>query len=301
MTLPGADAVLEYVVRYPTARRRPGPGRSRTVAGAARGGLPLHRARVHPPFLTPDWAKDGVIYQIFPERFRNGDPANDPDFTEAWYYQGANKLPACGKLNTDQRRVLPPGRDWYDVGGAGAQTPTAPTASPTTTRSTAATSPACAQKLDYLKDLGVTVIYFNPLNQAMSNHKYDPVDYTRSTRTSPTNAEFKAFVKDGARPRHPHRGGHGLQPLGQLALTPSGRGREGHAESQYYNWYEFKRWPLPDSPDVHPEAGRLLRLLVGLRAAPEPELRPLAHPTAPKHIQDVSDAQAQHRRSSTTC
>ncbi len=32
-----------------------------------------------PAFTVPDWARHAVIYQIFPDRFRNGDPGNDPE------------------------------------------------------------------------------------------------------------------------------------------------------------------------------------------------------------------------------
>ena len=47
---------------------------------------------------VPDWVRDGVFYQIFPERFANGDPSNDPDFSEP-YYEGRTDLPASGKTN----------------------------------------------------------------------------------------------------------------------------------------------------------------------------------------------------------
>jgi hypothetical protein len=50
-------------------------------------------------FSTPDWVKEAVIYQIFPERFANGDTSNDPDFSE-WYYEGVNRLPARPMAST---------------------------------------------------------------------------------------------------------------------------------------------------------------------------------------------------------
>ena len=72
---------------------------SATTSRPRRAGSPSPPDRF-PPFRTPDWVKDAVIYQIFPDRFRNGDPANDPDFTE-WYYEGKNALPASGKTNEE--------------------------------------------------------------------------------------------------------------------------------------------------------------------------------------------------------
>ncbi len=41
-------------------------------------------AREHPVFETPEWVRDAVFYQIFPERFCNGDPSNDPPNAEPW-------------------------------------------------------------------------------------------------------------------------------------------------------------------------------------------------------------------------
>jgi hypothetical protein len=46
-----------------------------------------------PAFATPDWAKHAVWYQIFPERFRNGDPSNDPDGTQRWQSKWFAALP----------------------------------------------------------------------------------------------------------------------------------------------------------------------------------------------------------------
>ena len=51
-------------------------------------------------------------------------------------------------------------------------------------------------KLDYLEDLGVTIIYFNPLFEAKSNHKYDAVDYMKIDPHFGTNDEFKDLVND---------------------------------------------------------------------------------------------------------
>ncbi|HUV37675.1 MAG TPA: alpha amylase N-terminal ig-like domain-containing protein, partial [Patescibacteria group bacterium] len=65
------------------------------------------------PFFTPDWAKGGVFYQIFPERFRNGDTSNDPDFSEP-YYEGATELPSSGKTNGEYFHLV---GQWENIGG----------------------------------------------------------------------------------------------------------------------------------------------------------------------------------------
>lgn len=105
---------------------------------------------VTPGFKTPDWAKGAVMYQIYTDRFFNGDPANDVE-TREYSYIGDysvkvddwNKYPAAMGV-----------REFYggDIQGVW-------------------------DKLDYLQKLGVEVIYFNPLFVSPSNHKYDIQDY----------------------------------------------------------------------------------------------------------------------------
>lgn len=87
--------------------------------------------------ITPDWVKDTVWYQIFPERFFNGDKTNDPQGTKPW--------------NPEDH----PGRNDYYGGDL----------------------QGVLEKLDYLQKLGVNGIYFCPVFKASSNHKYDTIDY----------------------------------------------------------------------------------------------------------------------------
>ncbi|GAA3625729.1 glycoside hydrolase family 13 protein [Lactobacillus hamsteri] len=86
---------------------------------------------------TPEWVKHTVWYQIFPERFANGDKSNDPANTKPW--------------NPEDH----PGRE--DFYGGDLQ--------------------GVLDHLDYLKKLGVNGLYFCPVFKASSNHKYDTVDY----------------------------------------------------------------------------------------------------------------------------
>lgn len=115
----------------------------------------------------PAWAAEAVFYQIFPERFRNGDPKNDPtrdsleppiaagndwrisNWTADWYSRdGWEKAlgPDFYKNGVFERRY---GGDLQGV----------------------------IDKLDYISDLGVNAIYFNPLFYARSMHKYDGNSY----------------------------------------------------------------------------------------------------------------------------
>lgn len=103
-----------------------------------------------PGFKAPDWAKGAVVYQIFIDRFYNGDPTNDVEDNEYWYTGShTHKITNWGKY--------PDGLDVSNFYGGDLQ--------------------GVRKKLDYLQDLGVEAIYFNPLFVSPSNHKYDTQDY----------------------------------------------------------------------------------------------------------------------------
>ena len=109
-----------------------------------------YRFCIIPGFSTPEWSKGAVMYQILVDRFYNGDPANDV-LTDEYYY-----------IQTPSKKM----EDWnqcpsdFSVGefyGGDLE--------------------GVRQKLHYLQNLGVEVIYFNPLFVSPSNHKYDIQDY----------------------------------------------------------------------------------------------------------------------------
>ena len=107
--------------------------------------------RLIPDFSTPDWAKGAVMYQIFVDRFRNGDPDNDV-LTDEYEYVGGRSVRV-----TNWRKDPDPIGDIREFYGGDLQ--------------------GVIDKLDYLKDLGIDVIYFNPLFVSPSSHKYDIQDY----------------------------------------------------------------------------------------------------------------------------
>ncbi len=127
---------------------------------------PDFRATAAPtrPGSVPSWAADAVWYQIFVERFRNGDPGNDPrpvDTRGAWPH-----------LDATGWRVTPWGHDWYRqedwerATGKGFYTTVH-------ARRHGGDLRGVIDRLDYLVDLGVTAIYLNPINDSPSLHKYD--------------------------------------------------------------------------------------------------------------------------------
>lgn len=87
-------------------------------------------------FQAPQWVKDTVWYQIFPERFGNENPSINPKNTKAW----GSEPPAVNNFF---------GGDFAGV----------------------------TAHLDHLTDIGVNGIYFTPVFEASSNHKYDTIDY----------------------------------------------------------------------------------------------------------------------------
>ena len=201
-------------------------------------------------FRTPDWVKDGIFYQIFPERFANGNPDNDPDFAE-WYYDGLTELPPSGKTNGEYFHLT---GDWYDVAGL-AKSPYKTDGKPDWNSFYGGDIEGVRANLDYLSDLGVTIIYFNPVFESKSNHKYDAVTYQKLDPHLGTNEEFTEFVSECH--------GRGMRVVIDLAINHTGHthwafvdAREKGEESDYWDWYEWKSWPVPGSV-VHAPADPL--------------------------------------------
>ena len=134
-------------------------------------------------YTVPDWAKDVVYYYIFPERFRNGDTANDPrpgrdtylnhgiEFHSNWLDRPWVPGDADGHLGDDDQY----NNDFFGGDLAG-----------------------IIDKLDYLKDLGINTLYINPLFEAASNHKYDTGDYLNIDDGFGTNAEFERLTREAS-------------------------------------------------------------------------------------------------------
>jgi len=106
--------------------------------------------RIIPGFHTPDWAKGCVMYQIYPDRFRNGDTTNDV-VTDEYSY-----------INEHVQKI----EDWYQ-----------PPANMDVRNFYGGDLQGILDKMDYLANLGVEAIYLNPVFVSASNHKYDTQDY----------------------------------------------------------------------------------------------------------------------------
>lgn len=138
-------------------------------------------------YKTPDWMKEAVVYQIFPDRFFNGDESNDTakenargeepiETHETW-----NSLPDNPRLGENGMGDIDGAysgdgiwsNDFFGGDIEGIQ-----------------------EKLDYLQGLGVNTLYLNPISMASSNHKYDATDYKTLDPMFGTEEEFKAFTAE---------------------------------------------------------------------------------------------------------
>lgn len=152
-------------------------------------------------FTPPAWVKDAIFYQIFPERFANGDPSNDPK----------GVLPWGGK----------PERDNFFGGDL----------------------QGVIDHLDHLSELGVTGIYFTPLFEATTNHKYDTADYMK---IDPHFGDI-ATVKKLVQACHER----GIKVLFDAVFNHSGRTfapfvdvMEKGEKSRYKDWFHVREYPL---------------------------------------------------------
>ena len=120
------------------------------VRGLVRETNEYYNFVIIPGFKTPKWAKGAVMYQIFVDRFCNGDTTNDVVTGEYNYInEHVHKV--------DNWEQYPANMDVREFYGGDLQ--------------------GVLDKMDYLQDLGIEVIYFNPLFVSPSNHKYDIQDY----------------------------------------------------------------------------------------------------------------------------
>lgn len=119
--------------------------------------------------FVPQWAKKVVWYQVFPERFRDGDPSNNPTINDL---KGADpkELPTLWNLH-------PWGSDWYQLQDYEKTNGEPELWKHLLRRRYGGDLQGIINKLDYLEDLGITAIYLNPVFQSPSLHKYDAESY----------------------------------------------------------------------------------------------------------------------------
>ncbi|MGG6314080.1 alpha-glycosidase [Paenibacillus macerans] len=152
-------------------------------------------------FTPPAWVKDTVFYQIFPERFANGDKGNDPKNVQTW----------GGK----------PERDNFFGGDL----------------------QGVIDHLDHLSKLGITGLYFTPVFEATTNHKYDTADYMKIDPHFGDIATIKKLV-NACHER-------GIRVLFDAVFNHSGKTfapfvdvMEKGEQSRYKDWFHVREYPL---------------------------------------------------------
>jgi glycosidase len=144
-----------------------------------------------PGFTAPAWARDAVIYQIFPDRFRNGRKDNDPKTGDIRYDDPVLKLEWGTKPEGYCRGYAVPESacpNRFDPGATGREQPRG-------RDYMGGDLKGVDQQIGYLASLGVNAIYFNPIFDAGSNHSYDTQDYKQVDPYFGTQKDFDSLVK----------------------------------------------------------------------------------------------------------
>ncbi len=208
--------------------------------------------------VLPTWYTDGVVYQIFPDRFARG---------EGWRKLVENAL--AEEHNGPVRRLV---EDWdqypcYEKNHEGRVT---------AWDFSGGTLEGVREKLDYLEALGITIIYLNPIFAAASNHRYDTADYMRIDPMLGTEEDFSRLCKDAE--------AHGISIIldgvfnhvgadsiyfnkyGNYPGIPATEGEH----SPYHSWFEFRDdgsyaawWGVDDLPAVREDCAEFRELICG--------------------------------------
>ncbi|GAA0761956.1 Ig-like domain-containing protein [Clostridium sartagoforme] len=160
---------------------------------AEEGALPYNLTVYAKDYKTPDWMKNSIVYQIFPDRFFDGNEDNNraklidgyrgytlengeiKPYKLQYFDGGVNGEPSQSQVwgewtdyPENPRHSTPENKPYY---------PNSETDNIWTNEFYGGDIQGIEQKLDYLKSIGVSVIYLNPVAWAASNHKYDATDY----------------------------------------------------------------------------------------------------------------------------
>lgn len=173
-------------------------------------------------FATPDWLKGGIMYQIFPDRFYNSgskkeNVPEDRIICQDWYKTPEYKPNSSGTFLNNEYY----GGDLLGI----------------------------IQKIPYLKSLGITCIYLNPIFEAHSNHRYNTADYLKIDPLLGTQEDFVKLCQELKK--------NGIKLILDGVFSHTGSdsiyfnkynryktfGAYNSKNSIYNSWFKFSKWP----------------------------------------------------------
>jgi cyclomaltodextrinase / maltogenic alpha-amylase / neopullulanase len=235
------------------------------VAGCA-SESPRQRPGAQPNLAVPAWSEDAIWYQIFVERFRNGDPSNDPTPHDI---EGVT-----AERTPDGWKPTPWSQDWYRREPWAAATGKDFNGT-VQFRRYGGDLQGVIDRLDYLQNLGVTALFLNPVNDAPSLHKYDARNYHHVDRNfgpDPRGDETRMAAEEPGDPstwrwtaadslflalvREVHR--RHMRIIMDYSWNHTGTTfwawhdvLAHQRASRFANWYEIERFDDPATPDTN--------------------------------------------------
>lgn len=163
-----------------------------------------------------DWYQNGVAYQIFPDRFANGNPHGEISGRKKNSFLYATIEDKPYYIKNDRGEIT----RWDFFGG---------------------NLKGIMQKIPYLKSLGITIIYLNPIFLAASNHRYDTADFMKIDPMLGTEADLAALIKE-LHANHMHLLLDGVfNHVGRDSIYFKAALRD--KNSPYYSWFNFINYP----------------------------------------------------------
>ncbi|MCF8204820.1 MAG: glycoside hydrolase family 13 protein [Methylotenera sp.] len=176
-------------------------------------------------FTVPAWARDVVYYYVFPERFRNGDPSNDP--------RPGGGRPQDRYQDRDVERHARWNEKPFKPGTGDGSDPLY------NNDFFGGDLAGIIDKLDYIQSLGANALYLTPVFRAPSNHKYDAADYKQIDPAFGSNDDFVRLCAEAAK--------RGIRVIPDTSLNHVG------ADSPYFNRFNnFPKGGAFDSGRINP-------------------------------------------------
>ncbi len=193
----------------------------------------------HKNFKTPDWMKNAIVYQIFPDRFFASKDTVCHGIKREW---GDEPYYTAEQFGGEYLSNDFFGGNFYGI----------------------------KEKIPYLKELGINTIYFNPVFKSSSNHRYDTSDYENIDDNLGGNKAFDEFIEEAKK--------EGISVILDGVFSHTGadskyfnkygnfdeKGAYQSKDSKYFGWYNFENFPdkydcwwgfdtLPNVNEVNPD------------------------------------------------